>query len=345
LLLEPSRTSLITYSEAAASWSAANVTFTSNTVVSPDGYQDADTVTADGTSNPHYFGFNAPSVTAGTAYTASIFVKNGTGQYFQLLFGSGGFNTTKYINYDLTAGTITYTGTGSSGTITSYGNGWYRLTITATCDTSTTETFYGAIITTPTAARVQSNTSTAYYYAWGAQLEAGAYATSYIPTLGTSVTRVADAASKTGISSLIGQTEGTLFMEFNSFAASYPLSVLCSVTNGDASKRAYAEILGTTLTMGFIGSAVSSATSPIASGTNKVAIAYKNGDIAFYHNGVLKGTGTANVDWAGGVDIFNTYGLYFGNPIYAYNEKEELKQALLFKTRLTNAQLAELTTL
>jgi hypothetical protein len=182
-------------------------------------------------------------------------------------------------------------------------------------------------------------------FGYGFQLEEGAYVTSVIPTSGAAVTRVADAAYKTGISSLIGQTEGTLFMEFNSFAASYPLSVLCSVTNGNASKRAYAEILGTTLTMGFIGSASNSTTSTIASGTNKVAIAYKNGDIAFYHNGVLKGTGTANVDWAGGVDIFNTYGLYYFNPTYAYNEKEELKQALVFKTRLTNAQLAELTTL
>jgi hypothetical protein len=181
---------------------------------------------------------------------------------------------------------------------------------------------------------------------YGCQAEASAaYATSYIPTLGSSVTRLADVASKTGISSLIGQTEGTLFVEFNSFAASYPLSVLCSVTNGDASKRAYAEILGTTITMAFIGSAVSSATSTIVNGINKVAIAYKNGDIAFYHNGVLKGTGTANVDWAGNVDIFNAYGLYFFNPIYAYNEKEELKQALLFKTRLTNAELASLTSL
>jgi hypothetical protein len=50
-------------------------------------------------------------------------------------------------------------------------------------------------------------------YIYGAQLEAGAYATSYIPTLGAAVTRGLDACSKTGISSLIGQTEGTLFVE------------------------------------------------------------------------------------------------------------------------------------
>jgi hypothetical protein len=228
----------------------------------------------------------------------------------------------------------------------SYGNGWYRCIATATSDASATDAVYlGPARNMTDGYATYAGNASLGIYAWGVQQEAGAYATSYIPTLGASVTRVADAASKTGISSLIGQTEGTLFMEFNSFAASYPLSVLCSVTNGDASKRAYAEILGTTLTMAFIGSAISSATSPIASGTNKVAIAYKNGDIAFYHNGVLKGTGTANVDWAGNVGIFNAYGLYFGNPIYAYNEKEELKQALLFKTRLPNSDLATLTSL
>jgi hypothetical protein len=53
------------------------------------------------------------------------------------------------------------------------------------------------------------------FYFWGKQLEIAAYATSYIPTLGAAVTRGADAASKTGISSLIGQTEGTLFIDVN----------------------------------------------------------------------------------------------------------------------------------
>jgi hypothetical protein len=59
------------------------------------------------------------------------------------------------------------------------------------------------------------NGLTTNLYVYGAQLEAGSYATSYCPTLAAAVTRGADAASKTGISSLIGQTEGTLFAEIN----------------------------------------------------------------------------------------------------------------------------------
>jgi hypothetical protein len=327
LLLEPQRSNLALYSEqfgTASYWFANNSTITSNNAVSPDGYTNADMYTAAGNGN--YLNASATSTGSNTV-TFSVFAKAGTAGPFRIREAFY-FGTSTVFN--LATGTII----SGTGTITNYGNGWYRCTHTQA---------YGAGETSVSFTYDLNGAVSGTAYLWGAQAEVGAYATSYIPTLGTSVTRVADAASKTGISSLIGQTEGTLFMEFNSFAASYPLSVLCSVTNGNASKRAYAEILGTTLTMGFIGSASNSATSTIASGTNKVAIAYKNGDIAFYHNGVLKGTGTANVDWAGGVDIFNTYGLYYFNPTYAYNEKEELKQALVFKTRLTNAQLAELT--
>jgi hypothetical protein len=333
LLLEPQRTNLIQYSEQFNNaWWAGSGSVIANTATSPDGTLSADT------NNPTGVYPAAAGVGDATIVnTASIFAKaNPSGASTMVLtlnkYGTGDSIVCTFNLTTGTAGAVTLGGSAVSGTakIENYGNGWYRCILTGIASASA-----GALSFSP------ANNC----FIWGAQVEAGAYATSYIPTLGAAVTRGADAAVKTGISALIGQTEGTLFMEFNSFAASYPLSVLCSVTKSDASKRAYAEINGSMITMGFVGSAANSATSTIVSGTNKVAIAYKNGDIAFYHNGVLKGTGAANVDWAGAVDIFNASGLYFFSPTYAYNEKEELKQALVFKTRLTNAQLAELTTL
>jgi hypothetical protein len=339
LLLEGQRTSNSQFSESFdnAYWTKTNVTLTS-TLGGPIDQSKYFTITCDGTAGTFKGVGKSFLNDSANTYSLSVFAKAGNSSTFVVSSRATlTANDTRAI-FNLSNGTITDS-SGGTATITPYGDGWYRCTfIVVNAGTYTNEAsfFFG---------HPHGAANGATLLATGAMSEVGAYATSYIPTLGASVTRVADAASKTGISSLIGQTEGTLFMEFNSFAASYPLSVLCSVTNGNASKRAYAEILGTTLTMGFIGSASNSATSTIASGTNKVAIAYKNGDIAFYHNGVLKGTGTANVDWAGGVDIFNTYGLYYFNPTYAYNEKEELKQALVFKTRLTNESLAELTSL
>jgi hypothetical protein len=345
LLLEPQRTNLITNSEASASWIKVNVTNTSNSVISPDGYQNADTITSDGTSGSHYFGFNAPSVTGGTSYTASLFVKNGTGQYFQLLFGSGGFSTTKYINYDLNAGTITYTGTGTSGTITNYGNGWYRLTMTATCDTSTTETFYAAIITTATAARVQSNTSTAYYYAWGAQLEASAgYSSSYVPTLGTAVTRVADLAQKTSVSALIGQTEGTIYWEVEIFTAqNVGAEDILVIDNGVATNLLYISksFVNNSLIADMYVSSVRQAffqTSALSLGIHKAAIAYANNNTAFFVDGVQVGT----TDTSCSVPAMNR--IQLGNGVLGPSINKTA-QLLVFPTRLSDSQLAELTSL
>jgi hypothetical protein len=74
------------------------------------------------------------------------------------------------------------------------------------------------------------------------------------------------------------------------------------------------------------------------SGELKLAVAYKNGDIAAYINGSSVYTNT------GSVSIPATSQITIGNA-YAQTLQEPLKQALVFKTRLTNAELASLTTI
>jgi hypothetical protein len=99
-----------------------------------------------------------------------------------------------------------------TATITNYGNGWYRCTITAT----TTANAGGIAIYSANADNSITYAGTnglAAGYFYGLQLELGAYATSYIPTLGAAVTRGQDQAEKASISSLIGATEGTLFVD------------------------------------------------------------------------------------------------------------------------------------
>jgi hypothetical protein len=174
------------------------------------------------------------------------------------------------------------------------------------------------------------------------QMEQGAYATSYIPTLGASVTRVADAASKTGISSLIGQTEGTMFVEFEYQPTSASQSV--AISDGTSSNRLDIRLATSNVpafvavTGGVIQSSISSAVTMTQGQRVKVAAAYKNNDFVLYQNGALVASTTSGT--IGGT--LSRYGFDLNGAQFFYSP---VNQALVFKTRLTNAQLAELTAL
>jgi hypothetical protein len=180
------------------------------------------------------------------------------------------------------------------------------------------------------------------FYLWGINLTATSYPQSYIPTLSTSVTRVADDFSKTGISGLIGQTEGTLFVDF--VAGNDPISTISQWLLFLGSGTTYiAFLVGSTQKLranvvNTVTQAQIDTSYNVAAGTRyKAALAYKENDFAFYVNGVLVGTDTSGTVPATS-SIQANYNTTAANMVNAkYN------QALLFKTRLTNAQLAELT--
>jgi hypothetical protein len=336
LLLEPQRTNLWINSEAAATWYALDVTATSNTQTSPSGTQSADTITSNTTNDFHGIGSDNIALTSGTKYTGSVFIKAGTGRYVQLLGGGGAFDQNSYANFDLQTGTITVQGSSATANIVNYGNGWYRCEVAATAVNTQNDRFYVAVITTANAARAQSHTTALSYYVWGAQTEAGAYATSYIPTLGTSVTRVADAASKTGISSLIGQTEGTIFFEAdvtnsfgiqlgnstssNDYLNSIQIAISASSTNAGCH-------VGGVSQMNFAGAG--------RTGVQKIALAYKQNDFVLYANGTQLTTDTSASVPAMAAIIYNHVDLGTQNG--------KVAQTILFPTRLSNSDLAALT--
>jgi len=194
LLLEPQRSNLITQSEYFGLWSKNGVSVEQNQIVSPNGNLDAAQYQGDGTNSPKMLYVSAGSVTSGTTYTWSVFVKRGTLNFCQLLIGSANFDAALFSNFDLLNGTIGSSGGGAIPFIESYGNDWYRVGITATANANGTATPFVVLANSATMGRVNGFTTSDYIYIYGAQFEQGSYPTSYIPNHGTSggVTRAAE---------------------------------------------------------------------------------------------------------------------------------------------------------
>jgi hypothetical protein len=176
------------------------------------------------------------------------------------------------------------------------------------------------------------------------QMELGAYATTFIPTTTAAVTRVADAASKTGVSSLIGQTEGTLFAEVDTgLTAGSFLKRILHISDGTALNTIFIAKTSSDAFFGTIANGnVTQATFQTAtnqSGIFKIALGYALNNVVMFVNGVQVGTTdtSATIPATSVIDLGSRFGTLEFN--------DRIAQAALFPTRLTNAQLAEITTL
>lgn len=211
ILVEPQRTNLYLRSQEFdnASWTKSNTTVNANQTASPDGTTTAEKLNdiISGSSNDYLLNVqSALSYTSGTPYTVSFYAKNIDRRYMYIRFVPNAFGVNKYAYFDLQNGVISKLDSGATATITSVGDGWYRCTATYTA-TVTTSTIYGVYIglSADGLNNFYVNPSVKSVYIWGAQLEAGSYTTSYIPTTSASVTRNADVITDntiTGIATL-----------------------------------------------------------------------------------------------------------------------------------------------
>ena len=340
LLIEEQRSNLLTYSEQfdSAYWAATGATITANSVVSPDGTTNADTLVEDTSTGVHRV-YATPACSASTTYTYTAYIKAAGRTQVRLLETTLGGAI-----FDLSTATVVSTDAGVTSEIQNAGNGWYRCRVTAT--TGGAQTIFvtqiqGSVAGNP---NYTGNGATALYI-WGAQLEAGSFATSYIPTVASQVTRSADEAliQAPNFASWFNAAEGTMVLSASVLGSPGAATVsFAQLSNGssnnfeislgmfDFSAPAFQVVNSTTQANLDLGSMT-------AGQIVNMAGAYKTNDFA----GVLNG-GTVQTDASGSIPSgISTLGIGFRlGGVYMNGHIRSLRY---FPTRLTNAQLQALT--
>jgi hypothetical protein len=323
LLLEPQRTNAALYSEQFdnAAWTKLDTAATANAAISPDGYTNADKIVPNTTSTRHIL---FQTFTASTVHTFSVFAK-AAGQNFLTMRLD---NDTPEVNvyFNLSTGTIGSTA-GGSPTMTSYGNGWYRCTVTYT--PSGTETIYpvlGSANQNGVQAYAGNNTDGILVY--GAQLEAGAYATSYIPTLGTSVTRVAESITRTLSNS---NSNFSFFLELDEPPVANANGDWLNIRPSDSLGRAY-------MYAGSFGFAdLYAAAGPVANQTKFAWTQVSSTTAKVFSNGALRSSSTSG-NYTNPFNVFVIAATFLNKPV-------RIKQLIFFDAPITDAQAIEITTL
>jgi hypothetical protein len=336
LLLEPQRTNLAQYSEQFdnANWvKYGGATVTANTVTSPDGYTNADTLNVD--SGQEIYATITSKAASAITYTFSCFAKYNSAAVF-LLTASDFATSATTASFNLQTGVATFsegaTWSGTSVKMENYGNGWYRCIMTSTSPTTTG--LYASLLTSTTGG----------VYIYGMQCEQAAYETSYIPTLGASVTRAVDYTLKSGSS--LAENAKTWFCDVNITEGRVNGSSEMFLTIRGGAYEGYFRYFANNVLhfqyYGVTGSAQIVLNSAIPAGTTarvKMAARIENNDMVFYVNGAQIGTNTTATRGTGmNILEVGTYGVNAG-----YHISDSVNQIILFPTALTNAQLAELT--
>lgn len=360
LLLEEASTNLLTYSEQFdnANWEKFGTTVTPNLLVAPDGSLTADKV-VESTANSEHYTRNSPvSCTAGT-YVASVYWHTSSERSLYLrVVHSGETNaTSQVVFYKSTLALGAVTGNAVSASAQNTGNGWWRISLVFSI-AATRSVQHGFQIYSTASSYTGDGTSGVCV--WGAQLEAGSFPTSYIPTTAAQVTRAADSSTSaethsaadvavmtgTNFSSWYRQDEGTFaadgstFRPYSGILGGQVVSVATDaanrffITQGSSEKASFTHIvLGSTVAYMETGGAV------VNNGRIQVAIAYKVNDFAFTVNGV-----TPLTDTSGDLPTMTT--LYIGGSITgsaAGNLNGHIRRIAYYPFKLSPSQWQALT--
>jgi hypothetical protein len=322
LLIEEQRVNLLLYStDLSTGWSKGTAaTWTANAATAPDGTMTA--LGVDGLSGTSRISTNAalytagPSITGGSAVTVSVYVRAKTGTASNVCLRiqeTGGNNTI-----------------GPGNTI---GTAWQRISLTVTTAAGATAASF----------TLGTTTGTADIFIWAAQQEVGAFATSYIPTVASQVTRAADVAVMTGtnFSSWYNATEGTLYGQADWMGLSNN-DYFFAINNGTSSNLIAIGVSNTPLTRfividGGVTQASVSGPTPVANVAFKIAGAYQANSFAAATNGTL-----GTVDTSGTVPSVNQVSLTSSSGT-TNQFNGHIRQIVYYPRRLANSELQAIT--
>ena len=298
-------TNLLTYSDQFdnAAWSKVGLSVTPNIGTDPYGTTLADLLVESATTTTHQI--NQPfTAVSGTTYTYSCFASPKERSTIQVVPYGTIFNTT-YVNFDLLNGLVSAIGTNIEAKMTLMANGSYRCSVTTTAISSGSGLFYTIIANSPTMARYASYTGdgTSGLYIFGAQLEALPFATSYIPTVASTVTRAVDALSVTAVNNSNGVTnrfsEETVSFDFATLGGSSNYIGYVFEFNGQSTAyRAYYSTSASVMVLQYGtdavgGSQLGIGTAPLTVMSRYVLSHNHLGITKSYLNGILKSSGTS----------------------------------------------------
>ena len=310
LLLEPQRTNIVPQSEyfEGSGWSLDGGTqsVTSNYSISPEGVKNAARLQLDKTGTT----YSRLYVNAGSigAATISVYMKSNTSQ-------------TQNVG-------LRYEATGVNCEVTTE---WKRFDLTAT---STSISRFQILLFDS----IAGNDETADISIYGAQMEAISYATSYIPTFGATVTRVADVCENGGSSATFNDSEGVIFIESSAFAADSTNKVM-TISDGTTANRVQIYYNSSNNIIGSVAGQADISYSTDITQNLKIAFKYKLNDFALWVNGVEVGTDNLGTVPSGLQE------LSFDNGASGSNFYGNIKKLIYLPTALTDAQLTELTSI
>jgi hypothetical protein len=192
-----------------AAWSKTGSTITAASITAPNGTLTGQTLNEDTSTGQHNInrGGGSEVLSVGATYTMSVYAKQAGRSviFIQSLI------TFAKSYFDIAGGTVLSSGAGMTSTITSVGDGWYRCAITFVCD-STNNSIRVIAATTGNGVQTYTGTGIASVYLWGAQMELGSTANTYIPTTTTAVYGT-PTLSFSGVSTIGLESNGALFVQ------------------------------------------------------------------------------------------------------------------------------------
>ena len=326
LLLEMSRTNLIPYSDdfTQSTWQkqsagvASAPVVTSNYSISPAGTLNADRIIFNiegGSTSSDFSQITDPVTVSGGDVSNSVYIKsNTTANYTMSLVKPDGNFTTILVTTE-----------------------WQRFEVNAAAPSASVAFRL----------RLRGSESTSDFAdvsVWGAQLEEGSFASSYIPTSGSATTRSEDNAYQQNVTQVIGQSEGTMFIEFipkdlSTLQILYQAKSSSGVV-GQIDIRLQGGLIRALANDGGVNQFFINGGSYTVGTKYKVALRYKLNDSKLYINGTDSGSDTTCNFTGSSLDQVS-----FADSLYSFLPSIDLLNARLYNTALTDVELQALTTI